>query len=106
MVNTLSHLKTKPFIFFIFKYVHLMHRLLEDVKEMWTETSKGGKGRQKVHGQTMNKDRFVSKIFLHGDCYFSCTESIFFSFITCACIDTGKILLVLGICIMHGMGGY
>ena len=34
---------------------------------MWTETSKGGKGRQKVHGQTMNKDRFVSKIFLRGD---------------------------------------
>ena len=44
-----------------------MLRLLEDVKEMWTETSKGGKGRQKVRGQTINKDRFVSKMFLRGD---------------------------------------
>merc|ERR1712087_490439 len=40
--------------------------LLEDVKEMWTETSKGGKGRS-GRGQTINKDRFVSKMFLRGD---------------------------------------
>ena len=40
-------------------------RLLEDVKEMWTEFSKGGKGRKK--GQSMNKDRYVSKMFLRGD---------------------------------------
>jgi len=39
--------------------------LLEDVKEMWTEHSKGGKGRQR--GQVINKDRFVSKMFLRGD---------------------------------------
>lgn len=42
-----------------------LHRLLEDVKEMWTETSKGGKGKQR--GQVINKDRFVSKMFLRGD---------------------------------------
>mmetsp|Transcript_24826 Transcript_24826/g.35590 ORF Transcript_24826/g.35590 Transcript_24826/m.35590 type:complete len:112 (-) Transcript_24826:286-621(-) len=39
--------------------------LLEDVKEMWTETSKGGKGRKR--GNPINKDRFVSKMFLRGD---------------------------------------
>jgi len=38
---------------------------LEDVKEMWTETSKGGKG--KTRGSAINKDRYVSKMFLRGD---------------------------------------
>jgi small nuclear ribonucleoprotein D2 len=32
---------------------------------MWTETSKGGKGR--TRGKPINKDRFVSKMFLRGD---------------------------------------
>jgi hypothetical protein len=41
------------------------NRLLEDVKEMWTETSKGGKG--KSRGMAINKDRYVSKMFLRGD---------------------------------------
>ena len=40
-------------------------RLLEDVKEMWTETSKGGKGNPR--GAAINKDRYVSKMFLRGD---------------------------------------
>lgn len=40
-------------------------RLLEDVKEMWTENSKGGKG--KTRGAAINKDRYVSKMFLRGD---------------------------------------
>ena len=40
-------------------------RLLEDVKEMWTENSKGGKGR--TRGAAVNKDRYVSKLFLRGD---------------------------------------
>jgi small nuclear ribonucleoprotein D2 len=39
--------------------------LLEDVKEMWTETSRGGKGRTK--GTAVNKDRYVNKMFLRGD---------------------------------------
>lgn len=43
----------------------LFTRLLEDVKEMWTETSKGGKGKTK--GKAVNKDRYVSKMFLRGD---------------------------------------
>jgi small nuclear ribonucleoprotein D2 len=42
-----------------------LYRLLEDVKEMWTETSKGGKG--KTRGVAVNKDRYVSKMFLRGD---------------------------------------
>ena len=43
----------------------LLDRLLEDVKEMWTENSKGGKGRSR--GASVNKDRYVSKLFLRGD---------------------------------------
>mmetsp|Transcript_2129 Transcript_2129/g.5646 ORF Transcript_2129/g.5646 Transcript_2129/m.5646 type:complete len:112 (+) Transcript_2129:332-667(+) len=46
-------------------YDRHMNLLLEDVKEMWTETSKGGKG--KTRGTTVNKDRYVSKMFLRGD---------------------------------------
>mmetsp|Transcript_19867 Transcript_19867/g.32050 ORF Transcript_19867/g.32050 Transcript_19867/m.32050 type:complete len:119 (+) Transcript_19867:127-483(+) len=46
-------------------YDRHMNLLLEDVKEMWTETSKGGKG--KSRGVAVNKDRYVSKMFLRGD---------------------------------------
>lgn len=34
---------------------------------MWTETSKGGKGRTAGRGTAVNKDRYVSKMFLRGD---------------------------------------
>ena len=45
-----------------------MNLLLEDVKEMWTEYSKGGKKNGRAaRGQSMNKDRYVSKMFLRGD---------------------------------------
>ena len=43
----------------------LLIRLLEDVKEMWTEFSKGGSNRKR--GTAVNKDRYVSKMFLRGD---------------------------------------
>ena len=33
---------------------------------MWTETSKGGKGGSK-RGTAVNKDRYISKMFLRGD---------------------------------------
>jgi small nuclear ribonucleoprotein D2 len=46
-------------------FYSLSFRLLEDVKEMWTEQSKGGKG--KSRGMAVNKDRYVSKMFLRGD---------------------------------------
>ncbi|KNC86289.1 small nuclear ribonucleoprotein Sm D2 [Sphaeroforma arctica JP610] len=39
--------------------------VLEDVKEMWTEVPKKAKG-QKV-ARPVNKDRFISKLFLRGD---------------------------------------
>ena len=39
--------------------------LLEDVKEMWTDVSKGGKGQPRR--TAVNKDRYVSKMFLRGD---------------------------------------
>jgi len=45
--------------------INLKCRLLEDVKEMWTESSKGGMGRKR--GLPVNKDRYVSKMFLQGD---------------------------------------
>ncbi|KAL1503701.1 hypothetical protein AB1Y20_012174 [Prymnesium parvum] len=39
--------------------------VLENVKEMWTEVPKTGKGKTKA--KPVNKDRFISKMFLRGD---------------------------------------
>jgi len=39
--------------------------VLENVKEMWTETPKVGKGKKKA--KPVNKDRFINKMFLRGD---------------------------------------
>eukprot|EP00243_Klebsormidium_subtile_P013717 TRINITY_DN9269_c0_g1_i1.p1 TRINITY_DN9269_c0_g1~~TRINITY_DN9269_c0_g1_i1.p1 ORF type:complete len:110 (-),score=23.35 TRINITY_DN9269_c0_g1_i1:232-561(-) len=39
--------------------------VLENVKEMWTEVPKTGKGQKKA--KPVNKDRFISKMFLRGD---------------------------------------
>merc|ERR1719253_2547754 len=39
--------------------------VLENVKEMWTEVPKTGKGKAKA--KAVNKDRFISKMFLRGD---------------------------------------
>ena len=52
-------------IFACIFFLSIFSRLLEDVKEMWTETSKGGKGKKR--GAAVNKDRYVSKMFLRGD---------------------------------------
>ena len=37
--------------------------VLENVKEIWTETPKSGKGKAKP----INKERYISKMFLRGD---------------------------------------
>merc|ERR1712136_608478 len=37
--------------------------VLENVKEMWVERPKGAKGKQ----QPVNRDRYISKMFLRGD---------------------------------------
>lgn len=37
--------------------------VLENVKDIWTETTKGGKRK----GKSITKDRFISKLFLRGD---------------------------------------
>ncbi|XP_064236759.1 small nuclear ribonucleoprotein Sm D2-like [Aotus nancymaae] len=37
---------------------------LENVKEMWTEVPNSGKGKK---SKPVNKDRYISKMFLHGD---------------------------------------
>jgi small nuclear ribonucleoprotein D2 len=39
--------------------------VLENVKEMWTEVPKSGKGKKKA--KPLSKDRFISKMFLRGD---------------------------------------
>mmetsp|Transcript_63819 Transcript_63819/g.152207 ORF Transcript_63819/g.152207 Transcript_63819/m.152207 type:complete len:103 (-) Transcript_63819:232-540(-) len=39
--------------------------VLENVKEMWTEAPRTGKG--KGRSKPVNKDRFISKMFLRGD---------------------------------------
>ncbi|XP_020256505.1 probable small nuclear ribonucleoprotein Sm D2 isoform X1 [Asparagus officinalis] len=39
--------------------------VLENVREMWTEIPKTGKGTKKA--LPVNKDRFISKMFLRGD---------------------------------------
>ena len=39
--------------------------VLENVKEMWTEVPKTGKGKSKA--KPVNKDRYIAKLFLRGD---------------------------------------
>eukprot|EP01156_Anaeramoeba_ignava_P020073 Anaeramoba_ignava/c12640_g2_i1.p1 GENE.c12640_g2_i1~~c12640_g2_i1.p1 ORF type:complete len:112 (-),score=34.09 c12640_g2_i1:20-355(-) len=39
--------------------------VLENVKEIWTEIPKKGKGKKK--SKPVNRDRFISKMFLRGD---------------------------------------
>jgi len=39
--------------------------VLENVKEMWAEAPKAGKGQAK--SAPVNKDRYISKMFLRGD---------------------------------------
>jgi small nuclear ribonucleoprotein D2 len=39
--------------------------LLENVREFWTEIPKAGKGAK--GSKPVNKDRFITKMFLRGD---------------------------------------
>ncbi|GBF92909.1 small nuclear ribonucleo Sm D2-like [Raphidocelis subcapitata] len=39
--------------------------ILENVKEMWTEVPKSGRGSK--GSRPVNRDRFISKMFLRGD---------------------------------------
>ena len=39
--------------------------VLENVKEMWTEVPRTGKGQKKA--KPVHKDRFITKMFLRGD---------------------------------------
>jgi small nuclear ribonucleoprotein D2 len=41
------------------------HRVLENVKEIWTEYPKSAKGAAK--GKPVTKDRIINKMFLRGD---------------------------------------
>jgi len=40
--------------------------VLENVKEMWTEYPRNARG-EKDKARGVNKDRFISKLFLRGD---------------------------------------
>merc|ERR1712216_402455 len=44
---------------------HHCNMVLENVREMWTEVPKSGKGSKKT--KPVNKDRYISKMFLRGD---------------------------------------
>ncbi len=41
-----------------------MNMVLENVLEMWTEIPKGNKGKK---SHPVNKERYISKMFLRGD---------------------------------------
>ena len=41
--------------------------VLTDVKEMWSEGGKPRRGKGKRVSKPVNKDRFISKLFLRGD---------------------------------------
>lgn len=41
-----------------------LNMVLEDVREMWTEVPRGGKGKKAT---PMNKERYIHKLFLRGD---------------------------------------
>lgn len=58
---TLQHLIISDFFFFC----RHCNMVLENVKEMWTEVPKTGKGKKK--SKPVNKDRYISKMFLRGD---------------------------------------
>ena len=42
-----------------------MRRVLEEVREMWKEVPKTGKGKKKA--KPKNRERYISKLFLRGD---------------------------------------
>lgn len=49
--------------------------VLENVKEMWTEVPKSGKGKKK--SKPVNKDRYISKMFLRGEAVRQSTKKTF-----------------------------
>ena len=44
--------------------LHEFKQVLENVREMWTEVPKGSSGKK---AKAINKDRFISKLFVRGD---------------------------------------
>ncbi|KAH9394382.1 Small nuclear ribonucleoprotein Sm D2 [Tyrophagus putrescentiae] len=64
--------------------------VLENVKEMWTEVPKSGKGKKKA--KPVNKDRFISKMFLRGDSVI--LVHLILIFCLCFTVYSNAILLV------------
>ena len=65
--------RIKAFDRFLFQFLNKMklslpshcNMVLEDVKEMWTEMPKKGKGKKK--SKPVARDRFIPKLFVRGD---------------------------------------
>lgn len=65
-----NKLSVQPFGYLMYsfpfqRYFRHCNMVLENVKEMWTEVPKSGKGKKK--SKPVNKDRYISKMFLRGD---------------------------------------
>lgn len=63
-ISRLSDVTLQDFTIVKFRCRHC-NMVLENVKEMWTEVPKTGKGKKK--SKPVNKDRYISKMFLRGD---------------------------------------
>lgn len=63
-ISRLSDVTLQDFTIVEFLCRHC-NMVLENVKEMWTEVPKTGKGKKK--SKPVNKDRYISKMFLRGD---------------------------------------
>lgn len=63
-ISRLSDVTLQDFTIVKFLFRHC-NMVLENVKEMWTEVPKTGKGKKK--SKPVNKDRYISKMFLRGD---------------------------------------
>lgn len=66
-IISITHVACRLLLLGLLRNTHLslLCRVLTDVKEMWTEQPKTGKGQKKA--KAVNKDRYVSKMFLRGD---------------------------------------
>ena len=69
-VKAFDRLVIKFFILLIsLKLIYFSNRhfnmVLENVKELWTEVPKTGKGQKK--SKPVNKDRYIPKMFIRGD---------------------------------------
>ena len=61
----LERLSFSQIVYIIVCVFRHCNMVLENVKELWTEVPRTGKGKKK--SKPVNKDRYISKMFLRGD---------------------------------------